>query len=55
MSSDQNIENGTSLDILGLKSVSNAIKLTLKNSFEAAEAVLSTIYLPAAKEFGLML
>lgn len=55
MNSDKNSENSNSLDILGLKPISDAIKLTLEKSFEAAEAVLSRICLPAAEEFGLML
>ena len=55
MSSDQNNENTNSLNILGLKPVGDAIKLTMEKSFEAAEAILSRICLPVAEEFGLML
>ncbi len=55
MNSDQSNKNSNSLDILGLKPVSDAIKLTMEKSFEAAGAILRRICLPAAEEFGLML
>ena len=44
-----------SLDIFGLKPVSDSIKTVTQAMIEAASAFLSRICLPAAEEFGLLL
>ena len=48
-------EENKSLDILGIKPVSESINIITKGSVDGASAFLSRICLPAAEEFGLLL
>jgi len=48
-------ENNKSLDILGIKPISEAISHVTKSTVDGAAAFLGRVCLPAAEEFGLML
>lgn len=48
-------EKSKSLDILGIKSISDSVHTVTKGVVDAASAFLSRICLPAAEEFGLLL
>ena len=47
-------KNKYTVDIFGLAPYGEAIKISVEKSFEAAQAILSRICLPAAAELGLM-
>ena len=50
-----NSEPSKSLDVLGIKPVGEAVKIVTEASVRQAEAFLTLICQPAAKEFGLLL
>jgi hypothetical protein len=48
-------EKNSALDILGIKGVSDSVKIATEKTFSGASALLSRICLPAAEEFGELL
>ncbi|MBC7750539.1 MAG: hypothetical protein H7Z73_02305 [Candidatus Saccharibacteria bacterium] len=49
------MDNGKSLDILGVKPIADSINVVVKGGVDGASSFLSRICLPAAEEFGLLL